>query len=107
MTTFVSIDGAGAYDSISRKAMLEALVSMPGGSAVLPFVRLFYGQPSRYLWEDEDEAIHHIHQGEGGEALTHAPGGPTPGSPTPGVSATPEPSTTKNYSSSRAPQKTP
>ena len=31
------------------------------------FVRLFYGQPSRYLWEDEDGAIHHIHQGEGGE----------------------------------------
>ena len=40
---------------------------MPGGSAVLPFVRLFYGQPSRYLWEDEDGAIHHIHQCEGGE----------------------------------------
>ena len=67
MTTIVSIDGVGAYDSISRKAMLEALVSMPGGSAVLPFVRLFHGQPSRYLWEDEDGAIHHIHQGEGGE----------------------------------------
>ena len=67
MTMIVSIDGVGAYDSISRKAMSEALVSMPGGSAVLPFVRLFYGQPSRYLWEDEDGAIHHIHQGEGGE----------------------------------------
>ena len=67
MTTIVLIDGVGAYDSVSRKAMLEALVSMPGGSAVLPFVRLFYGQPSRYLWEDEEGAIHHIHQGEGGE----------------------------------------
>ena len=67
MTTIVSIDGVGAYDSISRKAMLEALVSMPGGSAALPFVRLFYGKPSWYLWEDEDGAIHHIHQGEGGE----------------------------------------
>ena len=46
MTTIVSIHGVGAYDSISRKAMLEAL-SLPGGSAVLPFVRLFHGQPSR------------------------------------------------------------
>ena len=36
------------------------------GQQFLPFVRLFYGQPSRYLWEDEDGAIHHIHQGEGG-----------------------------------------
>ena len=66
-TTIVSIDGVGAYDSISRKAMLEALVAMPGGSAALPFVRLFYGQPSRYLWEDEDGDVHHIYQGEGGE----------------------------------------
>ena len=66
-TTIVSIDGVGAYDSISRKAMLEALMAMPGGSAALPFVRLFYGQPSRYLWEDEDGDVHHIYQGEGGE----------------------------------------
>ena len=36
------------------------------GQQFLLFVRLFYGQPSRYLWEDEDGAIHHIHQGEGG-----------------------------------------
>ena len=52
-TTIVTIDGVGAYDSISRKAMLEALMEMPRGSQALPHVRLFYGQPSRYLWEDE------------------------------------------------------
>ena len=28
--TIVSIDGVGAYDSISRKAMLENLIAMPG-----------------------------------------------------------------------------
>ena len=66
-TTIVSIDGVGAYDSISRKAMLEALMAMPGGSEVLLHVRLFYGQPSRYLWEDESGNVHHMHQGEGGE----------------------------------------
>ena len=66
-TTIVSIDGVGAYDSISRKAMLEALMEMVGGSQALPHVRLFYGQPSRYLWEDESGNVHHIHQGEGGE----------------------------------------
>ena len=37
-----SIDGVGAYDSISRKAMLEALITMAGGSEALPFVRSFY-----------------------------------------------------------------
>ena len=37
-------------------------------------------------------------------AMTPTPGGPTPGRLTPGVSATPEPSMTKNSSSSRAPQ---
>ena len=65
--TIVSIDGVGAYDSISRKAMLEALIAMPGGSEALSFVRSFYGQPSRYVWEDEFGEVHHIDQGEGGE----------------------------------------
>ena len=30
-------------------------------------VRLFYGQPSRYLWEDSVGVVHHVDQGEGGE----------------------------------------
>ena len=55
----------GAYDSNSRKAMLEALIAMPGGPEALPFVRSFYGQPSRYVREDEFGEVHHIHQGEG------------------------------------------
>ena len=50
-----------------RFHLLEALMAMPGGSEALPHVRLFYGQPSRYLWEDESGNVHHIHQGEGGE----------------------------------------
>ena len=37
----VSIDGAGAYDSILRKAMLEALIAMPGGSEAWPVMRSF------------------------------------------------------------------
>ena len=65
--TVVSIDGVGAYDSISRKAMLEALFEVTGGSAALPFVRLFYGQPSRYLWDDQFGVVHNVDQGEGGE----------------------------------------
>ena len=42
-------------------------MAMPGGFEALPHVRLFCGQPSRYLWEDESGNVHHIHQGKGGE----------------------------------------
>ena len=66
-TTITSIDGISAYDTMSRKAMLEGLERVVGRSAVLPFVRLFYSSPSAYLWEDEDGEVHTIHQGEGGE----------------------------------------
>ena len=50
--TIISADGIGAFDLISRSAMLEAMRGLHGGQEALPFVRLFYGQPSRYLWED-------------------------------------------------------
>ena len=49
--TVVSIDGVGAYDLISRNAMLEGLVRMEGGDQILPFVRCFYGSPSTHLWK--------------------------------------------------------
>ena len=65
--TVVSIDGVGAYDLISRNAMLEGLVRMEGGDQILPFVRCFYGSPSTYLWEDEMGETQEIPQGEGGE----------------------------------------
>ena len=39
-STITSIDGICAFDTMSRKAMLEGLAQVPGGSAVLPFVRV-------------------------------------------------------------------
>ena len=65
--TVLSIDGIGAFDLISRGAMLEGLRSVPGGASVLPFVLLFYGNPSSYLWDEDDGTTHEIRQGEGGE----------------------------------------
>ncbi len=65
--TVLSIDGVGAFDSISRAAMLSALSQLPGASATLPFVKMWYGQPSNYLWEDDEGQAHRIPQGEGGE----------------------------------------
>ena len=47
--TILTVDGTGAFDLISRASMLGALRDVEGGSQALPFVRLFYGQPSRYL----------------------------------------------------------
>ena len=64
--TVMSIDGIGAYDSISRRAMLDGLRGVSDGVAV-PFVRQFYGVPSQYIWEDDEGTVHDISQGEGGE----------------------------------------
>ena len=40
---------------------------MAGGDSVLPFVVQFYGNPSSYLWDDDDGETHEIRQGGGGE----------------------------------------
>ena len=56
--TIVSINGVGAYDPISRNAMLEGLARVPEGDRLLPFVRHFYGSPSADLWEDEAGETH-------------------------------------------------
>ena len=64
-TTILSVDGVGAL--VSRSALMQGLVDMPDGVKVLPFVRMFYGTPSQFLWEDELGTVNHIPQGEGGE----------------------------------------
>ena len=60
----VSIDGVGAYDLVSRNAMMEGLLRMEQGDQILPFVRCFYGNPSTYLWGDETGNVQHIPQGD-------------------------------------------
>ena len=62
-----AVDGIGAYDLISRSALLEGLLRMKDGDQILPFARCFYGSPSTYLWEDELGNTQEIPQGEGGE----------------------------------------
>ena len=63
----VSVDGIGAYNMISRQAMLSGLLDMKDGGELVPFVSALYGSPSTYLWGDELGAVHEIQQGEGGE----------------------------------------
>ena len=43
------------------------LLGLAGEREALPFVRLFYSEPSAYLWEDSAGKVHTIHPGEGGE----------------------------------------
>ena len=47
--------------------MLRGLSQVPRASRCLPFVRLFYGQPSEYLWFDSAGQAHTVLQAEGGE----------------------------------------
>ncbi len=65
--TILSIDGIGAFDSISRAAMLQSLSELPEASSILPFVMLFYGQASGYLWENAAGEVHTVRRAEGGE----------------------------------------
>ena len=59
--TVTSVDGISAYDTMSRVAVMNGLAGVDPG--VLPFVRLFYGSSSRYLWEDDPGVTHTITQG--------------------------------------------
>ena len=44
--------------------MLQGLCDV--SPSAVPFVRQFYGSPSRYVWEDDSGEVHDIDQGEGG-----------------------------------------
>ena len=65
--TIVSVDGVGAFDLVSRTATLSGLMDMEEGDRLLSFVRLFFSNPSTFLWDDEVGDTHEIRQGEGGE----------------------------------------
>ena len=65
--TIMSVDGIGAFDHVSRAAMLGRLAPMPTACQILPFVRLSYASPSAYSWWDDDGNRRTISQAEGGE----------------------------------------
>ena len=54
----MSIDGIGEFDLVSRIAMLRGLCRVADGPKALSFVRMFYGRPSVYLWEDKEGIVH-------------------------------------------------
>ena len=65
--TVLSVDGVGAYDHISRAAMFEGLRGDGGLRALIPFVRMFYGVQSTYMFYDANGRGHDVIQAEGGE----------------------------------------
>ncbi|OLP82880.1 hypothetical protein AK812_SmicGene36427 [Symbiodinium microadriaticum] len=65
--TVLSVDAVGAFDYVSREAMLSALLRHPDLRPLVPFARQFYSTPSSYTWTDDSGCSHVIAQGEGGE----------------------------------------
>ena len=65
--TILSVDAVGAYDHVSRQAMLAALHARPELRPLLAYARQFYGAASTYTWTDGQGDSHSIAQAEGGE----------------------------------------
>ena len=62
----MALDGIGAYDHVDREAMMTGLrETCP---SMVPFCRMFYGEPSTLFWEDEDGLSHEVRQTQGGGA---------------------------------------
>ena len=60
--TVLSVDAVGAFDHVSRQAMLGAPLARPALRPLLPFARQFYGTPSSYVWVDAQGVTHRIAQ---------------------------------------------
>ena len=58
--TILLVDGMSACDMMSQKAMLQGLSNVEGGRVALPFVSMFYGAPSKCLWEDDSGTVHTV-----------------------------------------------
>ena len=65
--TILSVDAVGAFDHVSRRAMLRGLLERPALRPLLPYARQFYAESSSYTWYDDAGHGHRIQQGEGGE----------------------------------------
>ena len=65
--TILSVDTVGAFDHVSRGAMLGAPLARRKLHSLLPFARQFYSSPSVYTWCNDDGCPHEVIQGEGGE----------------------------------------
>ena len=65
--TILSIDGVGAYDHVSRGRMFQELWRVPALHPLIPYVRMFLGHDTEFVWRDAQGEAHSVQQGEGGE----------------------------------------
>jgi len=63
----ISFGGVGAFGHVPRGAMFRQLLAVLGLHSLLPYVRLWYGRQSRFLWTDDAGDVQEMNQGEGGE----------------------------------------
>lgn len=66
-TTILSLDAIGAYDHVSRGAMLAGLQRDPQLTPLHAYAHQWYGAPSTYIWTDDRGQSHGILQAEGEE----------------------------------------
>jgi hypothetical protein len=66
-TTILSLDAIGAYDHVSRGAMLAGLQRDPQLAPLHAYAHQWYGAPSTYIWTDDRGQSHGILQAEGEE----------------------------------------
>eukprot|EP00435_Cladocopium_sp_Y103_P018071 s881_g4.t1 len=108
----LSVDGVGAYDHVSRHAILQGLQDDAGLQPLLPFVRQFYSTPSEYavlaylddvyllcppartrpLYEELQQALRrhsNVSLNHGKTRIWNADGTPLPGWPPPVPNAPP------------------
>ena len=58
----VSLDGVGAFDHVCRARFFEELCRVPELHDLIPFVSLWYGDISRYFWQDGNKKMNLIKQ---------------------------------------------
>ena len=49
-------DGLGAHDTTTKEAMLRLL--RQADDTALPFVTMFYGSPSEFVWPNDEGTVH-------------------------------------------------
>ena len=68
--TILSVDGIGAFDLVSRNAMLQGLMGIE--DCVKSCHSSEPSTDNNFIWEDEMGDVHDIHQGKGGEQGTRS-----------------------------------
>ena len=71
--TVLSVDAAGAYDHVSRGAMLQARHARPELQPLLPYARQFYATPCAHTWVDASGTSETVSHGEGREGSRETP----------------------------------